>query len=213
MAMPRSFPFPREGNARKDRTLVLRRNDSFSPVLALVALGLDGFERAGSGVERLLGLALSGGRVGDRLRRREPVRPGAQQPVVGGRRGVARQRSGGRGVPGDAGCQSFHWSGHGGAGPAAGLGRDAGSGRGGRRKCRVVHHRAEMDHWGLLPLLHGHAHHRPAAGGFGNLASAQAIRRRFNRCRADESRVGPPGAALAAPNAQRLLAPVPALRR
>ena len=48
----------------------LRRNDSFSPVLALVAPGLDGFEPAGSGVERLLGLAFSGGRAGDRLRRR-----------------------------------------------------------------------------------------------------------------------------------------------
>ena len=56
----------------------------FSPILALVARCPDGPERAGAGLERPPGLALSGGRVGDRLRRREPLRPGAQQPVVGG---------------------------------------------------------------------------------------------------------------------------------
>ncbi len=77
-------------------------------------------------------------------------------------------------------CQSFYWSDHGSTGSAAGLARDAGSGRGGCGKCRVVHHRAEMDRWLFLPLLHGHAHHRPAAGGFGHLAGAQATRRRFN---------------------------------
>jgi hypothetical protein len=84
----------------------LRKNGSFSPILALVALGLDGFKRAGAGVERLPRLALCGGRVGDRLQRREPVRPGARQPVVGGRGGIARQRSGGGGILGDADSQS-----------------------------------------------------------------------------------------------------------
>jgi len=121
-----------------------QRNDALSPGMALVALGLDGFEHAGPGVERLPELALPGGRVGDRLRRRELVQPGAQQPVVGGRGGVARQRSGCWGVPGDAGIQSFHWSGHGGTGPAPGLGCDAGSGRGVRPLGLTLQRRQSM---------------------------------------------------------------------
>lgn len=40
-----------------------------APGLALVALGLDGFELVGSGVEQRLGLALSRTRDSDRLRR------------------------------------------------------------------------------------------------------------------------------------------------
>ena len=52
--MQQSFPFPRRANAQEDRTLGPYEGVTRSRgVLALVAVELDGFERAGSGVERL----------------------------------------------------------------------------------------------------------------------------------------------------------------
>jgi len=99
------------------------------------------------------------------------------QPVVGSGRSIAGQWIGGGCVYGDAVRQLFHWPRDSGIRSAIGLECDAGFGRGGSRKRRVVHHRAEMDPWSLLPLLHGYARHRSGAGSVGDLAGAQTIQR------------------------------------
>lgn len=43
----------------------------------------------------------------------------------------------------------------------------------GCRKCHMVHNRAEMDHWGLLPLLHDYAHYRVAVDRTDHLAGCK----------------------------------------
>ena len=50
-----------------------RNKNSLTPVVALVALGPDVLEHAGFDLEFLFGLALLGGRVGDRLRWGQPL--------------------------------------------------------------------------------------------------------------------------------------------
>jgi hypothetical protein len=152
------------------------RNGSVSPILALVAMGVDGFERAGPGAQHVPCLAFTLGWIRDRLRGRELVRSRAQQPVVVGGGGITRQRTGGGRVHGAVDRQFFHWSGDGGAGPTTGLGRDAYPGRRGCRKRHLVHDRSKMDCWGVLPVVHGHAHYRVGPGDIDLLASAQATR-------------------------------------
>src|SRR5689334_17749184 len=93
------------------RPTSIKGDDPFAPVLALVALGHDRFERAGHSLKHLPGLALSVRLGGIRLRRGHPVRPGAPEPVVDRRWGLARQRSGRWDLFGTAPCQPFHWSG------------------------------------------------------------------------------------------------------
>ncbi len=143
--------------------------------MAVVALGPDRFELSGFGAEHLPKLALSGGRADDWLRQRELVRPGTKQPMVDNRRSFACQRPCGECLPGNAGSKSFHWPGNGSTRPAFSLERDAGSCRGGRGKCGLVHHFAEMGHKSFLPLLHDRAYHRSSAGGAGNMASVYRI--------------------------------------
>jgi hypothetical protein len=80
--------------------------------MALVALDPDRIEHIGSGFERNYKLALSGGRIDGRLWQREPVRTGAQQPVVDNSGDFTCQWSGDGGIPRYVCRQSFYWSGN-----------------------------------------------------------------------------------------------------
>ncbi len=92
------------------------------------------------------------------------MRTGAQQPVVDDSRDNSCQWFGGGGVPRFAGGEFFYWPGYGGIYTAPGLEYYVDTGRFGCRKCHMVHNLTEMDHRGLLSLLHDYSYHRSIIG-------------------------------------------------
>ena len=82
-----------------------------------MAVDPGGIEHTGFGFVRNYELAVSVRRADDRLRRREPVRTGAQQQVVCDSGDITCQWSGNGGLSLNACRRYFYWPGHRSAGP------------------------------------------------------------------------------------------------